>query len=212
GLPLGLRSFAAAAESSSMELRDGDVIVLFTDGLIEATRNLSEGERLLREVVDSGVLSASVAPAKLVARACLPPHVHDDVAILSVSIGRPPAWTFAAEDARAAVDARAQFVQFLHQAGHDDDLVDRTELIFGELLGNVVRHAPGPVEVSFDVDGQSATLHIIDSGSAFSLTQAHLPDDEFAELGRGLFIVQQLAADMRVKHIPNCGNHISVTL
>ncbi|HEY2554898.1 MAG TPA: SpoIIE family protein phosphatase [Candidatus Cybelea sp.] len=212
GLPLGLRSYAPAEKSASMELRDGDVIVLFTDGLIEATRNLSEGERLLREVVNSGVLSASVAPAKLVARACLPARVHDDVAILSVSVGRAPAWTFAAEDARAAVDARAQFVQFLHQAGHDDELVDRTELIFGELLGNVVRHAPGPVEVSFDVVGESATLHVIDSGSAFSLAQAHLPEDAFAELGRGLFIVAQLAAGVRVKHVPNCGNHISVVL
>ncbi|MFY9631677.1 MAG: SpoIIE family protein phosphatase [Candidatus Cybelea sp.] len=212
GLPLGLRSFAAAEKSASMELRDGDVLVLFTDGLIEATRDLSEGERVLREVINSGVLSASVAPAKLVARACLPPHVHDDVAILTVSVGRPPAWTFAAEDARAAVDARAQFVQFLHQAAYDDDLVDRTELIFGELLGNVVRHAPGPVEVSFEVNPASATLHVIDSGAPFTLTHAHLPDDAFAELGRGLFIVAQLAAGVRVQHVPNCGNHISVTL
>ena len=101
-----------------MELRYGDVLVLFTDGLIEATRDLSEVERVLREVVKSGVLSASVAPAKLIARACLPPRVHDDVAILTVSIGPPPAWTFAAEDARAAVDARTQFVQYLHQAGY----------------------------------------------------------------------------------------------
>jgi anti-sigma regulatory factor (Ser/Thr protein kinase) len=195
-----------------MELRDGDVLVLFTDGLIEATRNINEGERVLREVVNSGVLSASVAPAKLVARACLPPRVHDDVAILTVSIGRPPAWTFVAEDARAAVDARAQFVGFLHQAGYDDDLVDRTELIFGELLGNVVRHAPGPVEVSFEVGPASATLHVIDSGPGFSVTHARLPDDAFAELGRGLFIVAQLAAGVRVAHIPNCGNHISVVL
>ncbi|MGB6521814.1 MAG: SpoIIE family protein phosphatase [Candidatus Cybelea sp.] len=212
GLPLGLRGFAAAEASASMELRDGDVLVLFTDGLIEATRNINEGERVLREVVNSGVLSASVAPAKLVARACLPPRVHDDVAILTVSIGRPPAWTFVAEDARAAVDARAQFVGFLHQAGYDDDLVDRTELIFGELLGNVVRHAPGPVEVSFEVGPASATLHVIDSGPGFSVTHARLPDDAFAELGRGLFIVAQLAAGVRVAHIPNCGNHISVVL
>jgi anti-sigma regulatory factor (Ser/Thr protein kinase) len=129
-----------------------------------------------------------------------------------VSIGRPPAWTFAAEDARAAVDARTQFVAFLHQAGYDDELVDRTELIFGELLGNVVRHAPGPVEVSFEAGPTSATLHVIDSGAGFTLTDAHLPDDAFAELGRGLFIVAQLAAGVRVAHIPNCGNHISVEL
>ncbi|HEY2476986.1 MAG TPA: SpoIIE family protein phosphatase [Candidatus Cybelea sp.] len=211
GLPLGLRSLAPQVESASLELRKGDFLVLFTDGLIEATHNLSEGERLLRQVLLSGILSASVAPAKLIARACLPSEVHDDVAILTVSIGRAPAWTFAAEDARAAVDARAQFVEFLNRASIGDDLVDRAEIVFGELLGNVVRHAPGPVEISVDLDGDSVILHVIDSGAEFSLIRPRLPD-LFSERGRGLFIAQELAAGVRVQHVPNIGNHISVKL
>jgi anti-sigma regulatory factor (Ser/Thr protein kinase) len=68
------------------------------------------------------------------------------------------------------------------------------------------------VEVSFEANPASAILHVIDSGAPFTLTHAHLPDDAFAELGRGLFIVAQLAAGVRVQHVPNCGNHISVTL
>jgi PAS domain S-box-containing protein len=212
GLPLGLRSFGPPEASGSMELRDGDIMVLYTDGLIEARRDWSEGERTLRKVLKSGVLSASISPAKLIARACLPPQVHDDVAILTVSVGKPPAWVFSSEDARAAVDARTEFVQFLRSVRSDDDLIDRAELIFGELLGNVVRHAPGPVEISFDLDVDLATLHVIDSGRAFSPLERHLPEDEFSDFGRGLFIVQQLAADVRVDHIPNCGNHINVTL
>jgi PAS domain S-box-containing protein len=212
GLPLGLRTFAPPEPSATMELQDGDIIVLFTDGLIEGRRDWAQGENLLREVLKSGILAASVSPAKLIARACLPPQVHDDVAILTVLVGEPPAWTFTSEDARAAVDARAQYVDFLRGASHDEDLIDRAELIFGELLGNVVRHAPGPVEVSFDMRAPAAVLHVIDCGAQFTLSQPHLPDDDFAELGRGLFIVQQLAAAVRVEHIPNCGNHISVTL
>jgi PAS domain S-box-containing protein len=212
GLPLGLRTFAPPEKSSTIELCDGDILVLFTDGLIEARRDWAQGERLLHEVLSSGILTASVSPAKLIARACLPPQVHDDVAILTVSIGKPPAWTFSSEDARAAVDARGLFVEFLHGIAADDELVDRAELIFGELLGNVVRHAPGPVEISFDLDSSPGILHVIDSGPAFTLAPSHLPDDAFSELGRGLFIVQQLASDVRVDHIPNCGNHISVAL
>ena len=212
GLPLGLRNAAAPERSEVMDLHDGDVIVLFTDGLIEARRDWELGERLLRDVLSSGILTASVSPAKLIARACLPPEVYDDVAILTVSVGDGPAWTFSADDARAAVDARGQFVEYLHGVYFDDEFVDRAELVFGELLGNVVRHAPGPVEVSFERRNGAAVLHLIDSGTPFSLVETHLPDDAFSDFGRGLFIVQHLASDLCVEHVPNCGNHIRVTI
>jgi anti-sigma regulatory factor (Ser/Thr protein kinase) len=123
-----------------------------------------------------------------------------------------PAWTFTSADARAAVDARRQFVEFLRSIGSEEDLVERAELIFGELLGNVVRHAPGPVEIAFDLSPDERVLHVIDSGRPFPHGSPHLPDDAFSELGRGLFIVQQLAAHVHVEHIPNCGNHIEVKL
>jgi anti-sigma regulatory factor (Ser/Thr protein kinase) len=180
--------------------------------LIEGRRDWDLGERLLREVLSSGVLTASVSPAKIIARACLPVEVHDDVAILTVSLGPGPAWTFSADDARAAVDARAQFVDFLRGTGWDDESVDRAELVFGELLGNVVRHAPGPVEVSFEQRGGGGELHLIDSGTSFSLAEKHLPADALSDAGRGLFIVQHLAGGLHVEHIPNCGNHIRVAL
>lgn len=212
GLPLGLRTFAASESGRTLELRDADILVLFTDGLVEATRDLLEGEKALRAVMATGVLAASAAPAKLIARSCLPSEVHDDVAILTVSVGAPPAWTFAAEDARAAVDARTLFVTFLRGATSDTDLIDRAELVFGELLGNVVRHAPGPIEITYQSAGDTRVLHLIDSGEPFSLAGSHLPEDVLSELGRGLFIVAQLAAAVRVDHIPNLGNHISVTL
>ena len=122
------------------------------------------------------------------------------------------AWKFASEDARTAVDARTQFVAFLRSIGTGDELVYKAELVFGELLGNVVRHAPGPVEISFDLGSEAAILHVIDSGPEFPVSQPHLPDDVLSELGRGLFIVQQLATDVRVERIPDRGNHTIVTL
>jgi PAS domain S-box-containing protein len=212
GLPLGLRTAGPPEAATTMELHDGDVLVLFTDGLIEARRDWEIGERMLRQVLLSGALSASVSPAKIIARACLPARVHDDVAILTVSVGDGPAWTFSTDDARAAVDARTQFVAFLRSADYGDQLIDCAELVFGELLGNVVRHAPGPVEVSFERRDDGGILHLIDSGTAFPLVERRLPEDAFSDFGRGLFIVQHLASDLRVEHIPNCGNHIRVTL
>jgi anti-sigma regulatory factor (Ser/Thr protein kinase) len=122
------------------------------------------------------------------------------------------AWKFPSKDARTAVDARTQFVEFLRSIGSEDELVYKAELVFGELLGNVVRHAPGPVEISFDLGSDAAILHVVDSGPEFPATQAHLPDDVLSELGRGLFIVQQLASNVRVERIPYRGNHTIVTL
>jgi anti-sigma regulatory factor (Ser/Thr protein kinase) len=104
------------------------------------------------------------------------------------------------------------FVEFLEGAYCDHDFIDRAELVFGELLGNVVRHAPGSLEISVFSNDDSIVLHVIDSGPPFALAARRLPDDVFSERGRGLFIVEQLAANVSVERVVDRGNHISVTL
>ena len=122
-------------------------------------------------------------------------------------------WTFATEDARAAVDARGHFVEFLRTLpGTSAEFIARSEVVFGELLGNVVRHAPGPVEISLVEGRDGLVLHVIDSGSKCFASYRQLPDDILAELGRGLFIVRELASEVRVENLPNCGNLVSVRL
>ncbi|MBV8332200.1 MAG: SpoIIE family protein phosphatase [Candidatus Eremiobacteraeota bacterium] len=211
GLPLGLRHASEPESSRTVELCDRDLLLLYTDGLVEWNRDVLEGEGQLERLLQTGVLPASTAPAKLVARTCLPAGVHDDVAILAVSLGTPPEWAFAAEDARAAADARTQFVTYLRSHADGADFLARAELIFGELLGNVVRHAPGPVEISLFRSRDGALLHVLDSGTAFELSE-QLPADLLSERGRGLYIVRCLARSLKVEHVFNCGNHISVEL
>jgi anti-sigma regulatory factor (Ser/Thr protein kinase) len=211
GLPLGLRQFEPPTETQRIELRQGDLLVLYTDGLVEWNRDVEEGERRLERVVASNAVVASVAPAKLIQRACLPHEAGDDVAILTVAVGITPMWSFSAEDARTAADARAHFAEFLRGRSDDQDFIAQSELIFGELLGNVVQHAPGPVEIQLFWDGREAFLHVIDSGSAFDFSHS-LPTDALSERGRGLFIIRHLAHAVDVEHIPNFGNHISVRL
>ena len=211
GLPLGLRQLYPAGESATIELRDGDILLLFTDGLTEARREWGIGESKLHAVVKSDLFAASASPAKLVARACMPKVVHDDVAILTVSVGSAPAWTLYVDDARAAVDARSLFVEFLKRSFNRSDFVESAELVFGELLGNVVRHAPGPVEIAAELGDDSLVLHVIDSGAPLP-AERRLPEDALSECGRGLYIVSQVAAELRSDHLPNCGNHISATI
>jgi anti-sigma regulatory factor (Ser/Thr protein kinase) len=103
-------------------------------------------------------------------------------------------------------------VEFLRSAGSSERFINTAELVFGELLGNVVCHAPGPVEVSVDCFDDTLVLHVIDTGPPIAVTDWHLPEDTLSERGRGLFIVAQLAANLRIEHIANYGNHISVTM
>lgn len=211
GLPLGIRYAHEPAAARTIDLDDGDALVLYTDGLVEWNKDLLEGEGRLERLLASEAIVASVAPAKLIQRTCLPSKPRDDVAVLTVVAGPAPVWSFAAEDARAAADARLHFVEFLKTRTEDRDCIARAELVFGELLGNVVRHAPGPVETQLFLDAGGAVLHVIDSGTAFDAA-THLPHDLMSERGRGLFIVHQLARSVRVEHVFNCGNHIRVEL
>lgn len=123
-----------------------------------------------------------------------------------------PAWALYVDDARAAVDARSRFVEFLQSAGCDDDFINKAELIFGELLGNVVRHAPGPVEISVDAGDDEMILHVIDSGPPLVPVTRRLPEDVLSERGRGLFIVEQLATAVHIERESSRGNHLSVTM
>lgn len=211
GLPLGIRHAHAPAASRTIDLDDGDAAVLYTDGLVEWNQDVLEGEARLERLLASEAIVASVAPAKLIERTCLPGKPRDDVAVLTVILGEPPAWSFAAEDARAAADARLHFVDFLKTRTQDADFIAQAELVFGELLGNVVRHAPGPVETQLFWKERDAVLHVIDTGTAFD-AEANLPNDILSERGRGLFIVRQLARRVCIEHVFNCGNHIRVEL
>ena len=128
------------------------------------------------------------------------------------NVQKPAAWKFHADDAREAVDARARFVQFLVGEDCDERFISVAELIFGELLGNVVRHAPGAVEIFVDAGEDSMVLHVIDEGPPLSRAKHRLPKDVLSERGRGLFIVEQLATDVRVEQVSSRGNHLSVTM
>jgi anti-sigma regulatory factor (Ser/Thr protein kinase) len=85
------------------------------------------------------------------------------------------------------------------------------ELVFGELVGNAVRHAPGRVEVTIDWSTSAPVLHVLDRGPGFRHTPV-LPDDPYSEYGRGLFLISSLTDDFRVSRRPNGGSHARAVL
>ena len=212
-LPLGLRG-RAANDPPAVRLGPGDLVVFYTDGATEMTRDVVEGERRLRTALGAVPLHAP-DPAHALQRAVLGEGALDDVAILALTVVPFPAehravWEFASDDGRAARSARHAFVATLAARGFDETAQYAAELIFGELVGNVTRHAAGAVEVVCDL-GAEPVLHVLDRGPGFALTP-HLPSDLLAERGRGLYLVWTLSEEFNVSRRRGGGAHARAVL
>jgi anti-sigma regulatory factor (Ser/Thr protein kinase) len=211
-LPLG--AFRDAPfETHELYCQDGAMLVLYTDGLIEISRDVIEGARTLEDVVRSDAVAHAANPAEFIERAIAHQAPRDDIAILAVSFSEPEMrWQFEAADARAAYTMRDEFFRRLREVcTPKDEELCTCGLIFAELVGNAVRHAPGPLSISLEFRGADAVLHIIDKGPGFRYDPV-LPENLWAEGGRGLFLVSSLARKVQVEQLPGLGSHVIVTL
>lgn len=118
-------------------------------------------------------------------------------------------WAFDTSNEIDAHRLRREFIELLRKEGTGD--FDAAELIYGELIGNVVRHAPGRVTVSLDWHKDALALTVHDEGGTFDPRLA-LPDDPLSESGRGLFIVKQLACELRFRDIRDNGSKVIAIL
>lgn len=107
------------------------------------------------------------------------------------------------------VPHRASVVSRTRRAVVDDlrsidvpaDVIDETELVVGELLGNSIRHAApladGTVRVHWQVKAGVVELDVTDGGGPS--TPKLRPQPEFATFGHGLRIVRCLAHEWGVQ-------------
>jgi len=217
GLPLGLRA-RDEASAQTVDVPDGATIVFYTDGLIESTQDIIDGEQRLRAALADPAVALGPHPARALHDHVLREGAHDDVALLVVRVdgtgnrSRTRSWTFDSADAVTAQRARADFAALLAERGVQSDDLFTAELIFGELLSNVVRYAPGGIEVVLDwSDASAATLHFLDRGHGFIL-MPRLPSDMLSERGRGLFLVWTLSEEFNVTKRADGGSHVRVVL
>ncbi|HEV3152983.1 MAG TPA: SpoIIE family protein phosphatase [Candidatus Baltobacteraceae bacterium] len=196
-------------------LDDGSLLVLYTDGLIEADQDVIGGiERLGAIVGDSAVQTASSPARAIQHRVFERVRARDDSAVLTVRVSRPVSgangrvsWTFDARDAEAARRVRHEMVQFITGHAPESDF-SNAELIFSELAGNIARHTPGPARFSLERRKRSIVMKMSDVGDPFAYDGRETVDP-FAEGGRGLFLVHALAHDMQIERK---GNENTVTV
>jgi hypothetical protein len=211
GLPLGVPVEAGRRTRHLMGIPPGSLIVLYTDGLVESTRDVIEGEARLRAALTHDAVLHSNSPAKLIHDLVIAERALDDVAILTLALGRETHWAFESADALAAQSVRSSFVAALAREASEDSDLGAAELIFGELIGNVVRYAPGAIDIDLEWIGAVPVLHVLDRGGGFDL-RSTLPEDVMSERGRGLYIVSVLGTDLRADRLPGRGNHVRVVL
>jgi GAF domain-containing protein len=85
GLPLGLRERWDAPEES-VTLEPGSLLLFYTDGLIESTRDLLQGQRRLHRAIRNPKIATAPNVALAVFSAVLPDGASDDVAILAARL------------------------------------------------------------------------------------------------------------------------------
>jgi PAS domain S-box-containing protein len=209
--PLGVYDDGERYEERTMRLAAGDLLVLYTDGLIENEHDVVAGESALAVRVAEEAFAVTPNPAIFLRDRLLRGKGRDDVAILVVGFKLPDRWIFEAADAASAQGARIAFSRYIARACSPDSDVVGCEIIFGELIGNVVRHAPGPVEIILQWKADRATLHVYDRGPGFPFCGAHLPDT-YSEGGRGIYIVNKLGCDLRIENLTEKGTHVAVEL
>ncbi|MBO1419192.1 SpoIIE family protein phosphatase [Streptomyces sp. FH025] len=188
GPPLGLGSLPF--ECAEVDLPEGSIIALYTDGLIETfDRDIDLGRlgrTLTRTDLPLDDLCATVIDS-------LPPGPPiDDVALL-VARTRVLAPSHVATwdlppDPSAVSDARSLATTQLAQWDLRE-LELAVELIVSELVTNAIRYAPGPIRLRL-IRHSVLICEVFDTDStAPRLRHARTTD----EGGRGLFIVAQLA-------------------
>jgi anti-sigma regulatory factor (Ser/Thr protein kinase) len=216
-LPIGLRQ-GHQGRATRIAIPPTSSILLYTDGLIEATHDILAGIARLHHVATEFAGNPSAHPAAAIRHLVINgAPVQDDIAILVVGIDFDVAeqflqrTSFDSHNAIAARIARRAFVSSLAPGDFSENDIDNAEVVFGELCGNVARYAPGIVDIVVDRSGVQVVLHVLDRGAGFRHI-SRLPADPFSETGRGLFIVSLMTAELSVSLRDGGGSHARAVL
>ncbi|WP_059013184.1 SpoIIE family protein phosphatase [Streptomyces specialis] len=206
GTPLGIEG--ATFTEHRIDVPEGSLLVLYTDGLIE-----NRGEDLTSGIDRlCALLTRTTGPGTTLEEVCdgviqaLRPRAAetttaDDIAMLAARLGRLPgnraaSWTFPAE--RAQVRRARHAVADTLRAWGLDPLTETARLLVSELVTNAVRHAHGPVEVRMAL-GASLLIEVTDPVTDPPCERSAAPDDEG---GRGLPLVARVSRGWGTRRRP----------
>jgi anti-sigma regulatory factor (Ser/Thr protein kinase) len=198
GIMLGVID-GSGCEEASTALQEGDVLVLYTDGLVERRgESVTDGFDRLARVASRLRLDDAEEVCNAVLSELLPPSTvrSDDVALLVArvvpSVVAPVAHRLDLEaSAESASVARGFTAGVLQHAGWNDQ-VDTATLLVSELVTNALRHSEPPCALSIRFGDAEVEISVEDGNPSMP---AGRPRDELAEDGRGFVLIDALATD-----------------
>ncbi|HTD37080.1 MAG TPA: SpoIIE family protein phosphatase [Candidatus Limnocylindrales bacterium] len=188
------------------------LLMFYTDGLTEVDRDPIEGEAAIEALLSSDEVLFAANPARYVTRLVAGKRARDDMAVLTVRFGRTRGrWAFDVGDSAAAYAIKRDFVTAVKEEYGESGDINACEIIFSELVGNVLRYAPGRLSLGLSADSRGLWLHVMDDGPGFEGPPT-LPADVWSESGRGLFLVGALAKELEIQRLPAYGTYVKVLL
>jgi serine phosphatase RsbU (regulator of sigma subunit)/PAS domain-containing protein/anti-sigma regulatory factor (Ser/Thr protein kinase) len=198
GLPLGVDPDETYV-AKQIDLAVGDVLVLFTDGLVEdARRSFDSGvEDVVRVLAAAEVDDLEHVAEQLVASARAAEDRPDDIAVLVVchdglsGSDRPELVRMSVDraDPRAARTAR-DFIAGRLSRWDLFELRDTTLLLVSEVVTNALRHTHGEVSIELVRHAGMVRVNVWDQNS---MAPTQSPADLLDESGRGIPLVSALS-------------------
>ncbi|MEU9168807.1 SpoIIE family protein phosphatase [Streptomyces sp. NPDC048420] len=195
-------------ETVELEVPEGSLLVLYTDGLVEsAKREMDEGMADLARLLGAAHADGTAVDLE---RLCdtltadlLPTdqQAADDAAFLVARLHALPADRMASwplpEDPKAASLARRHVREQL-AAWDLEELIPTAELLVSELVGNVVRHARGPVRLRL-LHTAELICEVYDGSQTMPRIRRATETDEG---GRGLQLISALSTRWGARFTP----------
>ena len=206
---------AGSSEVVELSLERNDTLVLYTDGLIESTKDVLVGlENLTRAAAQIAQYPSAHVARALVERSLSGAMRRDDSLALVLRRRTPPVpertarlapfeYRFSPSPATIPLGRHllADWLELLLiEESEEADLL----LVASELCSNAVRHAsgaPGALVLRAWAEGDAVMLEVEDDGAGFELSERYddeLPDPE-SERGRGLYVVEALTDEVSVR-------------
>jgi PAS domain S-box-containing protein len=189
GPPLGVGGLPF--EATELELPEGSVVALYTDGLVEdRDRDIDHATAELCRALTAPANSLD-ALCDTVLKAVMPEEPSDDVALLlartrALGTDRIRTWDVLPDPAHVAATRRSVMEQLTRWGLEETAFV--TELVVSELVTNAIRYGEPPIQLRLIRD-RALICEVSDASSTSPhLRRAHA----FDEGGRGLLLVAQL--------------------
>ncbi|MFJ8825172.1 SpoIIE family protein phosphatase [Streptomyces sp. NPDC102467] len=224
GLPLGLDLAEDNYPVNVLTLRENEILMLCTDGLIESGgHDMYSGWLRVRNALSPGgpedldgladrLLSAVVAPQAPPTRDRPASVTEDDIALLLLRRdpsathadlpGRHLHLTLEQDQAQALRDARTEFQGLLHDWARPEQ-IDTAVLLASELLGNVLVHTEHAAVLRAGISGTPGRrrLRVEVTDRSDDVPHRRAPG-ELSSSGRGLVLLDLLAHQWNVRPEP----------